>query len=272
MNHIKALWTKPTRWRHKGSEEVWCASILSMLQHHGKCRVFTDKRGSEWLAALKIPGFSAVHVSRLLDDLDSTPAHLWNLGKLYTNLSQTEPTIQTDGDVILGRALPCRIFNAEVCTERLYHSLPPSWFAKCSAPANWREDFTAGNGLSFNCGLFGGQNTKAVTRIARTGFDFALANMEILKGREESYAEIVIEEWAIAREFDGWEVSFLSVTNEAGSGTKHIRSVPSAPGWAYWHVCGPSKTEEIYLEKIRALLDSYSPGLSKRCRDVAAQF
>ena len=93
MRIVKALWTHPQRWRAPGSEEIWSASILSTLKHHGNCTVFTDRLGKKWLTDLRIPGFGPENISLLLDDLANHDPWVWHLGKLYLNINQEKPFI-----------------------------------------------------------------------------------------------------------------------------------------------------------------------------------
>lgn len=274
MLQIKCLWTKPTRWRVDGSEELWSLSILSVLRFHGKCTVFTDDRGKEWLKALRIPGFHESSISLLLNDLRAHDPWVWHLGKLYTNINQDKPFIQTDGDVVLGKPLPNRILGAEVCAERLYLQTPGPWFGRCQAPANWMDDWKNDNGLSFNCGLFGGNNVKAIKAIHSAGIDFVLKNLATLKRfAPRDGAAVCCEEWAIAREFDGYEVSTLTTMNEM---TPHLRSVGGTMGkskpWAYWHLSGPSKWDEVNKARVRRVLSEWAPGHAEHCRLIAKGF
>lgn len=271
---VKGLWTRPTRWRAEGSEELWSLSILSALRFHGNCTVFTDELGKRWLTELRIPGFGAQNISLLLNDLVHHDPWVWHLGKLYVNINQDKPFIQTDGDVILGKPLPSRILGAEVCAERLYLNIPGPWFGKCQAPARWVEDWKAGNGLSFNCGLFGGHNVKAIKGIHSAGIDFALKNLPMMKlHAQRDAAAVICEEWAIAREFDGYEVQTLTTMGEM---TPHLQSVGGTMGktkpWAYWHLSGPSKWAEKNKAKVRRVLDEWAPGQVLRCQEVAKRF
>lgn len=265
----KALWSRPTRWRWPHSEEVWAASILSTIRHHGELRIFTDEIGARWLRELRIPGLRQEWVSRLLDDIRQCDPWAWHLGKLYLNRSMNGPFIQTDGDVILGRKLPNRLFNAEVCAERLYHMLPSKWFERVKSPPHWSAAYRDGRSLSFNCGLFGGTNLDAIKRIASAGMDFAMKNSHAAKAfAPQDMFCISCEEWAIAREFDAYEVQCLTVMDPEG--TKHMRQV--GEGWAYWHLAGNSKRKPEKIEKVRALLDEWAPGQIRRCQEVARGF
>lgn len=269
MIYAKALWSKPERWRWPHSEEVWSASILSMIRHHGRCDIFTDKKGRSWLCDLQIPGLKPEWISLLLDDLHGQDPWIWHLGKLYLNSRMREHFIQTDGDVILGKKLPNRILHSEMCAERLYHLMPAKWFERCKVAPNWREDYEKGRTVSFNCGLFGGTNIDAIRRIAGAGMDFALKNLATLKAHApRDFACICAEEWAIAREADGYEVSCLTVMGDDGG--KYLRAFGERG--AYWHLCGPSKTKPTNIARVHEIVENLAPGHLRRCQEVARGF
>lgn len=246
MKFIRSLWTAPPGWRHSGMETLWRLSCLRIIEHHGALTIHTDSTGASWLSGLHLP--SSVTVTLALDALPHSLAHVWAIGKVACYAAEQEPFIHLDGDVILGRPLPRRVLSAEVCAEHVYHVVPGKWFERADAPPHWHGDWKRGNGTSFNCGIFGGNNLPAIHRIAQAGFSFAQRNCELLRAVKPTIQpSMVAEEWAIAREFDPLEVECLTANNEAGDYLlKHPR--------AYWHQAGKSKLDPANMEKTKERL------------------
>lgn len=262
---VRSLWTAPTRWRWQGSEELASWSLLRLVKFYGSVTIHTDELGEMWIDALRLPCAGNIRTTRLLEDIRHHDPHNWSLGKLYTAMNQREPFIQTDFDVVLGRRLPERMHRASVCAERLYSKVPDEWFKKCEAPMNWRKDWSDRNGISFNCGTFGGNDTHSIRRIAAKGFDFAVRNQNTLRSVRSDLAAIACEEWAIAREYDPIEVTCLSSMDPAGSEML-------ANAKAYWHQPGPTKIEPEVQKKVRDRLEAECPGQVARCKEVASAF
>lgn len=265
MRQIKSLWTRPQRWRHTGAEELWSWSILRLCKFYGSITIHTDELGKLWIEALRLPVNGRMTITRMLDDLAHHDPHVWSIGKLYCNSQQTEPFIQTDGDVVIGRTFPRRMHDATVCAERLYSNVPGPWFAGCHAPDHWHRDFAGKVGTSFNCGTFGGNDVAAIRKISRAGFEFAIRNIDLLRTVRSDLAAIACEEWAIAREYDPLEVTCLSSMDPAGSEML-------ANAKAYWHQPGESKIDPETQNKVRDRLELDCPGQVSRCREVARSF
>lgn len=247
MRMIKSLWTKPGGWNHPGAADLWRLSVHRLVEHHGHCDIYPDALGAAWLHGLRLP--SGVRIVRALDGISIDP-HLWSAGKLATYAMQQEPFIHTDADVIIGCSFARRILAAEVCAERVYQFLPGSWMAAAKAPAHWRRDWRAGNGTSFNCGMFGGRDIAAIRRYATTALQFIQRNQAALRALRADHACMAAEEWAIAREFDPLEVSCYSAMTGGGEMHAHCQS--------YWHLCGPSKRAPENLAKVRHRLAAYA--------------
>lgn len=266
MKMLKSLWTAPKRWRHEGAEAMWALSILRVIKFYGKCTVFTDELGKMWLEAMQLPVGESLEISLLLEEIRLFDPHNWSLGKLYVNMNQHEPFIQTDGDVFIGRCFPRRMHEASVCTEKLYGRVPDAWFEKLKqVPSHWREAYDKKDGTSFNCGTFGGNDIQSIRRIATAGFDFWQLNADRMSKAPSSDAAICCEEWAIAREYDPLEVSCLHSMDPAGSAML-------AQSKSYCHLPGAAKIEEEWQSKIRQRLELECPGQLRRCIDVANSF
>lgn len=272
IRQCKSLWTRPNRWRHAGAEELWSLSILRLCKFYGHVTIYTDELGEIFLKALRLPVAGRLQIVRALDDLSREEPKSWALGKLYAYSLQKEPFIHTDGDVVLGRQFPQRIHDAAFCAERLYSNVPGAWFRDCIAPKSWHQQWSDGNGISFNCGLFGGRDTHAIREWAHKALAFARNNAGILArvkdtaGRFRSdLAAIACEEWTIAREIDPLEVSCLSSMDPAGS--EMLRRAK-----AYWHTPGAAKIDPDVRERVRLKLEAECPGQASRCREVAREF
>lgn len=271
---LRSLWTAPTRWRWQGSEELAALGLHRIVKFYGEVTVHTDELGKMWLEALHLPCAGNIKITLLLEDLRNHDPYNWSLGKLYTNMNQEEPFIQTDFDVIIGRQLPERIHRAGVCAERLYSNKPKrekeedswiEWFRKCDAPEHWKKDAEENNGIAFNCGMFGGNYVSSIQKISAASFEFSVRNAAKLRKIRADKGAIVCEEWAIAREYDPWEVSCLASMDSAGSELMaHTRG--------YCHQAGASKIEPEIMQKVRDRLEAEIPGQARRCKEVASAF
>jgi hypothetical protein len=247
MRQIKSLWTRPTGWRHPGAEDLWRLSCHRLCEHHGEVTIYTDAQGEAWLRTLKLP--ERARIVRALDSLSVDP-FFWAAGKIYTYSLQETAFIHTDADVVIGRPFARRVMEASLCAERVYHHLPGLWFEKCRAPENWQRDWRKGNGISFNCGMFGGNDIAATRRIASASLQFIRQNTQPAKATRADLANMAAEEWAIARETDPLEVTCYSAMGEGGSMLhSHCAS--------YWHLAGKSKRDPENHAKIRERLARY---------------
>lgn len=244
---IKSLWTKPGGWNHPGAAELWRLSVHRLVEHHGQCDIYTDAHGEAWLRTLRLP--TGATIIRALDGLRFDP-HLWAAGKIFTYSIQRQPFIHTDADVVIGRPFARRILAAEVCAERVYQFLPGPWFGAAWAVKKWKTAWKAGNGTSFNCGMFGGNNVETIQHYATAALFFARQNEAALRAVRSDHACMAVEEWAIAREFDPLEVSCYSAMAGGGEMHAHCKS--------YLHLCGSSKRAPENLAKVRDRLAAYA--------------
>lgn len=263
MRTIKSFWTKPARAFYEGLEELASWSILTALNQTGACEIFTDTHGAEWLEALRLP-LPPGSISR---ELDNAPGdgYTWNEGKIYCNAIQKTPFIQTDLDVLLGRDWPRRIKGASVIAERRY-SLSHTWAEGLLMPRQWADAINRGDGRSFGCGVFGGNDLEAIGRIAFAGLSFIQTNREELKKHRASMGALLAEEWCVVREYDWLEVSTLIPDTNALAG------LFITPDKSYLHRQGEKKRLPLIVNNTRERLETIWPGQVQRCAEVRKAF
>lgn len=264
MQAIKSIWTKPPGFFWDGLEICTSLSVLNGLRHFGSLVVYADALGESWFKSLRLPG--KIEVIRAMDDCPVDP-FFWVGGKLwaYELQSKRGAFVHTDFDVFVGDDWPQRIKSASVLAERGYWQTH-DWAAGLHMPEHWRDAIGRGDGTSFNCGTFGGNDLRAISRIARAGLDFCLDNWEAAKrdAFKTLDAILICEEWAIAREYDWREVSTVLPSMPIGG---QFASVASS-----YHHRLVSKRKPEGIAEMRGMLDAMLPGQSKRCDEVRKGF
>lgn len=258
MRTIKSVWTKPKGFFFPGLEELTSLSILRTVRYTGGCEIFADSLGAEWIRRLRLP------VTKIAETLEKCPGDgaVWNEGKLYCNLTQETPFIQTDLDVIQGRAWPKRLEGAAIIAERAYN-LDHVWLRSrpLEVPEHWAQASGLMDGRSFACGTYGGSDLAAIQEIAETGLQFIARNRNKFAGLDPYLPVVVAEEWAVVRGFDWMEVTTLLPSLPDGA-------VFAAKSKAYMHLIGPSKRRPDTVEDIRRRLREEAPERQSICAEV----
>ncbi len=231
-------------------------------KHYGKITMLTDSTG-----AVELDGIGYDSVERVLDDVDTSYARVWSLGKIHAFKHIAErgrPFLHLDYDVFLHKCLPDRLTEAAVFAQSpenvddYLYSIP--LFVKfCpdkQVPPNFRwPDQT------WNMGIFGGVDCDFVNRYADTVLSlvYAPANQHFWL-RSKSVFQKCAMPWVyavIAEQF------YLAVVCQM-LGVKVSSLFPGYPTvgeaeeFGYTHLMGAKNRPEV-VEKI-----------SRRCDQLTA--
>lgn len=164
------------------AEAFWCSCTLSVLlakRHIGRVALYTDSRGAQLLAPLRLP-FDEVHL--VFDDFDFPP-QLWMASKLRTYRLQREPFVHLDLDAYLWAPLPPRLVGAEILAQSseegyaCYDWVLTYFLRNAGFVPDFVRSHVAQHGLrvrALNAGIYGGRNLAAI----HASCDAAFATIE----------------------------------------------------------------------------------------------
>ncbi len=201
MKIIQSYWSKPllkNRTDNKpggwlNNSYLYMSQALSCLKYGEfyPVELVTDRKGKEILIDILELPYSKVDVE--LDQLNSYPADLWAIGKLYAYRMQEEPFIHVDNDCFIWQRFPEKIENGGLVVERLelprgkqteaYHTFMEQLSYIPEEIKAYRKTTT--DFIQVNAGIFGGKDLSFLKAFTTDAFRFIDRNLPVLEERRK---------------------------------------------------------------------------------------
>ena len=150
-----------------------CAHYI--IQNHGEVHLITDSNAKKC--------FKDIPYTTVTTELDSLSSNLnWALGKLYTykKLSQQgDPFLHVDYDVFAKQPFPESKLSSSVLVQSTEMILPPdrwndmdTFYKYCPNKGYCNRDDV--NDISYNTGIFGGNDLEFINKYATSAFDLSI--------------------------------------------------------------------------------------------------
>jgi hypothetical protein len=157
----------------------WTLSVLQLRKFYDEVELFTTKAGKEVLInQLNLP-YTKVH--EVLDDADIPPS-AWALSKIITYSLQNEPFLHIDGDVFIWKPFEENLLQSPLIAQNqeydfaFYHE----YIHNAQSQAKYLPDVLRKEIkkplITYNAGIFGGNNLEFIKRYASIATDFVRNN------------------------------------------------------------------------------------------------
>lgn len=185
MRIIQTFWSgaanpliKSYGWPHAEYNLMsWALSCSLLREHYDNVALYTDQRGYDLLIKeLKLP-YTEAHI--VFDDTTCLPQH-WAYAKIRTYSMQTEPFLHIDGDVYITQRFPNAITqaglvvqNKEICTSYYENMIEKILCTpRIILPQPIAKDLQDGKIMSYNMGIFGGNDLNFIRDYCQEAFRF----------------------------------------------------------------------------------------------------
>jgi hypothetical protein len=295
MRAVWSFWSKPYRTgqHHHWLSELhhtlaWSLSVQEASKHYPDTWLYTDDDGARLL--VDDLGLPFVHVCTDLNALVDHDPGGWNLGKLLTYRSQSEPFIHLDYDVFLWLPLPERLTHADMFAEKLLPFIPgASWYRPERVeravagvggwlPDEWTWFRSSGRALySAGGGLLGGNRLDFIRHVYNHAFAViehranrpALAiidqKMCLMSLLEEFLPTACIEYHHLHADspFRGVTIDYLFEPEE------NLFEPETAARSGYTHLIGDAKRNPAVAKLLEDRMRRDNPAQLERCMKVA---
>jgi hypothetical protein len=157
----------------------WTLSVLQLRKFYDKVELFTTKAGKEVLInQLNLP-YTKVH--EVLNDADIPPS-AWALSKIITYQLQNEPFLHIDGDVFIWKPFDETLLQSPLIAQNQEYDFAfyQEYINNAKSQAHYLPDILRKNTpkplITYNAGIFGGNDLEFIKKYARISTDFVLNN------------------------------------------------------------------------------------------------
>jgi hypothetical protein len=236
--------------------ELYALSNFLVKKNHPNFQtVFYGDEGSlKLFSNIQFDNFEIIS-NNILKDI---PRELWTLGKLCSMLQVNEPFLHIDGDMLLFKPLQNNFLNKDIICfhdESFFNHAIDNMQNVLGIQPEHCQGITP---ISYNCGIFGGQDFKSIHYAINTVLNFVVQNKDSItnmikehKLKKNNYyfdLSILVEQvwlfqilkflekeiYSVVR-IDNWYESFEKMTKDTG----------------YLHLLSDKKN--IYSEKIKEI-------------------
>lgn len=168
----------------------WALSVLQLRKFYDDVELFTTRAGKEFVEELQLP-YSNI---KLIDDTLDIPPSAWALAKINTYKQQIKPFLHVDGDVFLFNAIPKMLCNASlICQSKEidffhYEETLRQVQSEFEYVPDWCKDHPAKPLVTYNAGIFGGNDLALIKEFCDLAFRFVGDNKKSFLSIENSTA------------------------------------------------------------------------------------